>query len=181
AARASIEQEARATPPSIFVNLHRAGLAAIERDYAASEQYLRELKGQANASPSLEAFATEMLARASERNGKIGEAGRYLKDQMAISEDRGLPQESINNAASLAEFEITYRNKPTAGLSILSDALAKHPLDSIAPLDRPLPRLAWVYAEAGKVDVAKRLMRQFETEVPEGMRRGMWLRHWPEG
>src|SRR5262249_5139027 len=67
------------------------------------------------------------------------------------------------------------------GLNVLSAALAKYPLDSMPALDRPLPRLAWIYARAGKVDVAKRLMRQFEAEVPEGMRRRMWWRHWPEG
>ena len=81
----------------------------------------------------------------------------------------------------LAEFEIRYRNRPVEALSILSAALAKHPLDSIPVVDRPLPRLAWIYATAGKVDVAKRLMRQFETEVPVGLRRGMWWRHWAEG
>jgi tetratricopeptide (TPR) repeat protein len=179
--RATIEQEAKATPPSTIVNWHRAGLAAIERDYAASERYLRELKRQAQGSPSLEAFATEMLARASERSGKIAEASRYINEEMALNEERGLPQEYIATATALAEFEVTYRNKPAAAAAILSAALAKHPLDSIAPLDRPLPRLAWAYAEAGKVDVAKRLMRQFESEVPEGMRRSMWFRHWPEG
>ncbi len=31
------------------------------------------------------------------------------------------------------------------------------------------------------MDLAKQLMRRFEIEVPEGMRRGMWWRHWPEG
>jgi serine/threonine-protein kinase len=179
--RASIEQEARATPPSIITNWHRAGLAAIERDYPASERYLRELKREAQASPALDALATEMLARASERSGKLAEATRHINEEMAINEARGLPQEYVSAAAGLAEFEITYRNRPAAAANILSAALAKHPLDSMPPLNRPLPRLAWVYAEAGKVDVAKRLMRQFETEVPEGMRRGMWWRHWPEG
>jgi len=87
----------------------------------------------------------------------------------------------VNAATFLAELELDYRNGPVAALSVLSAALAKHPLDSIPAVDRPLTRLAWIYARAGKVDVAKRLMRQFETEVPEGMRRGMWYRHWPEG
>jgi eukaryotic-like serine/threonine-protein kinase len=180
-ARVSIEQEAKATPPSRILNWHRAGLAATEGDYDASERHLRDLKRDAQGSPGLEAFVNEMLARASERRGRLAEATRYINDEMAIHEARGQPQDYVNAAAGLAEFEITYRNRPVAATALLSTALGKHPLDSMRPLDRPLTRLAWVYAEAGKVDVAKQLMRRFETEVPEGIRRGMWLRHWPEG
>jgi tetratricopeptide (TPR) repeat protein len=180
-ARATIEREGALRPPSRIVDWHRAGLAANERDYAASERHLQRLKRLAQQSPALNAIATELLARASERNGKIAEASRYMTEEMAINEARGLPQEYVNSATGLAEFEITYRNRPSAAVAILSDALAKHPLDSMPALDRPLPRLAWIYARAGKVDVAKRLLRQYEAEVPEGMRRAMWWRHWPEG
>jgi tetratricopeptide (TPR) repeat protein len=180
-ARATVEREAKLVPPSIILNWHRASLAAIDRDYAASEQYLRDLQRVAQPSPGLQALATEMLARASERSGKLGEAAERIREEMALQESRGLPQEYINTAAGLAELEITYRNRPAEALSILSAALSKYPLDSMPTLDRPLPRLAWIYARAGKVDVAKRLMRQFETEVPVGMRRGAWWRHWPEG
>jgi len=180
-ARASIEREAKVVPPTLIVNWHRAAIAATERDYAASERYLRELQRDAQPSPGLQALTTEMLARASERSGKLAEAAQRIREEMALQQARGLPQEYVTAAAGLAELEISYRDRPAEALGILSAALAKHPLDSMPALDRPLPRLAWVYARAGKVDVAKRLMRQYETEVPAGLRRGMWWRHWPEG
>ena len=179
-ARATAEQWAKVAPAP-FLNFHRAALAANEGDYAASERYLHALDRAAQGSPGLKALAASLLARASERRGKLAEATQHFRDEMELEEARGLPQEYLNAAASLAEFEISYRNRPAAGLAILAGALAKHPLDSIPPLDRPHARLAWIYARAGDVDLAKRLMRQFERDVPEGIRRGMWWRHWPEG
>jgi eukaryotic-like serine/threonine-protein kinase len=180
-ARATIEREAKATPPSPILAFHRAAIAANERDYAASERYLRTLQRESQASPGLEAMSAELLARASERSGKLVEAAQRIRERMTLEESRDLPQEYLNAAAALAEFELSYRNRPAVALGIVSAALAKHPLDSMPALDRPLPRLAWVYARAGKVDLAKQLMRRFEAEVSEGIRRGMWWRHWPEG
>jgi eukaryotic-like serine/threonine-protein kinase len=180
-ARATAEQWAKVAPTPIL-DFHRAALAANEGDYAASERYLHALDRAAQGGgPGFKALAAGLLARASERRGKLAEATQHIRDEMELEEARGLPQEYLNAAASLAEFEISYRSRPAAGLAILAGALAKHPLDSIPPLDRPHIRLAWIYARAGDVDLAKRLMRQFERDVPEGIRRGMWWRHWPEG
>jgi eukaryotic-like serine/threonine-protein kinase len=179
-ARATADQWEKVAPAP-FLNFHRAAIAASEGDYAGSERYLHALQRAAQGSPGLQALAAELLARASERRGKLAEATQHIRDEMELEEARGLPQEYLNAAANLAEFEISYRSRPAAGLAILAGALAKHPLDSIPPLDRPHARLAWIYARAGEVDLAKRLMRQFERDVPEGIRRGMWWRHWPEG
>lgn len=180
-ARIDVEREAKLIPPSRIVSWHRASLAVIDRDYAASERHLQDLLRVAQPSPSLQTLTLQMLASASERSGKLAEAGQRIREQMAIQEARGVPQEYVSAAAGLADLEITYRNRPAEALRIISDALAKHPLDSIPVLDRPLPRLAEIYARAGNVDAAKRLMRQFELEMPEGIRRGMWWRHWAEG
>jgi tetratricopeptide (TPR) repeat protein len=179
-ARATADEWAKVAPAP-FLNFHRAAIAANERDYAASERYLHELVRESHASPGLQAVTAELLARASERGGKLAQAAQHLRDEMALQETRDLPQEYVNAAAGLAELEINYRNRPPEALRILSAALAKHPLDSMPALDRPLPRLAWIYARAGKVDLAKQLMRRFEAEVSEGMRRRMWWRHWAEG
>jgi tetratricopeptide (TPR) repeat protein/tRNA A-37 threonylcarbamoyl transferase component Bud32 len=180
-ARATTDRWAKVAPDDPFLHFHRAAIAANERDYATSERHLQALQRGAQASPGLQALAVELLARASERSGKLAEAAHHIRDEMELQEQRGLPQEYVNAATGLAEFEISYRSRPAAALGILSDALAKHPLDSIPALDRPLTRLASIYAQAGKVELAKQLMRQFERDVPEGIRRGMWWRHWPEG
>jgi tetratricopeptide (TPR) repeat protein len=180
-ARVTVDREGKAAPTASIVHLHRAAIAANEGDYPAADRELRELQRQSAGRPAFQALATELVARASERSGKLAEATRYFRDLMALQETRGLPQAYVVAATQLAEIELRYRNRPGEALAIVTAAQAKHPLDSISKLDRPLVNLAAVYARAGKLDLAKRLMRQFETEVPEGIRRGMWWRRWTEG
>jgi len=180
-ARASADQEAKTMAQSPLIHYHRAAIATSQRDYDTADRELRQLLEQSRASPGFQAFATELLARASERSGRLAEATRYFRDLMAVQEARGLPQGAVTAATALAELELRYRARPAEALSIVSAALARHPLDSIPALDRPLPNLAAVYARTGKVDLAKRLMRQFEAEVPDGFRRTIWWRHWAEG
>jgi eukaryotic-like serine/threonine-protein kinase len=180
-ARAAIEEEAKIGAGAPLVLLHRAQLAANEENFAAAEQYIRELKRLERSSLSWQAHASLALASISERSGKLAEAAQHIRDRMAVNEGRGLPQEYVNDAAVLADFELRYRNRPKEALDIVAAALAKRPIDSMPRLDRPLLRLAEIYARAGQVEQAKRVMRRFETEVPEGMRRGMWWRYWPAG
>ncbi len=182
-ARVTAQSAVRALPGNPLAGLHRAEIATAEHDYAASDRHLRDMQreAQAQASPGLQAFAAQLLAAASERSGKLAESAGHLSDVMAFQEVRGLPQDYLIAATQQAELELRYRNRPAQALSIVAAALAKHPLDSMPALDRPLANLAGIYARAGKLEQAKRLMRQFETEVPEGVRRGMWWRHWPEG
>jgi tetratricopeptide (TPR) repeat protein len=95
---------------------------------------------------------------------------------MALKEQHGLPQEYVSNAVRLAELQLRYGARPAEALGGVAAALARHPLDSIPSLNRPLTWLALIHARAGKIEQARQLLRRFETDVPAGMRRGMWWR-----
>ena len=56
-------------------------------------------------------------------------------------------------------------------------ALRRHPLASIPAQDRPYLGLAWLYADAGRPERARQLVAEYETAVPEGVRRGEPFRH----
>jgi tetratricopeptide (TPR) repeat protein len=90
---------------------------------------------------------------------------------MAESEARGVPADHTRAAAHLARLELVYRNQPAKALGILDEALARHPLDSLAPRDRPYLEVAEVYAGAGRVEQARRLLREYEAKVPANARR----------
>jgi tetratricopeptide (TPR) repeat protein len=180
-ARATVEEEAKGSGGGSIALLHRAALAANEGNVVAAEQHVRQLREAERSSPAWQARTNLLLASISERAGKLAQAAQHIRDQMAVNEARGLAHEYVNGAVTLADFELRYRNRPTEALDLIAAALAKHPIDSTPRLNRPLPELATIYARAGKVEQAKRLMRQFEAEVPEGMRRGMWWRYWAEG
>ncbi|HTC24134.1 MAG TPA: tetratricopeptide repeat protein, partial [Gemmatimonadales bacterium] len=86
-------------------------------------------------------------------------------------EARGLPRDYLIGATNLALMDIQYRNRPADALAAVSAALAKHPLDSIPPADRPYLPLAEVYAKAGKAEQARRYLKEYETAVPEPIRK----------
>jgi tetratricopeptide (TPR) repeat protein len=176
-ARATIEVEAHVSGGSPLAVLHYAALAGNEGDLASAERYVRQLKAAEPPSLLWQTAATDALASLSERSGRIADAVRYLRELMALNEQRGLPQEYINGAARLADLQLKYGAKPTEALAVVNEALARHPLDSVPSLDRPFTWLALINARTGKVDQARQLLRRFETEVPAGMRRGMWWRH----
>jgi tetratricopeptide (TPR) repeat protein len=49
------------------------------------------------------------------------------------------------------------------------------------PLNRPYARLAEFYVRAGERETARRLLREYEANVPEGTRRGNPFRHFAYG
>ncbi|MBA2458535.1 MAG: tetratricopeptide repeat protein [Gemmatimonadales bacterium] len=69
---------------------------------------------------------------------------------------------------------MVYRGDSAGALRILDSALARLPLDSVSPLDRPGAQLASAYAVAGRQARARRLLAEYEARVPEGIRRGRW-------
>ena len=72
----------------------------------------------------------------------------------------------------LAAIQIRHRSNPAPALAMLDSALAKHPLATMEPMDRPYPALATAYALGGRPDEAQRLMSEMDRTVPEGARRG---------
>ena len=54
--------------------------------------------------------------------------------------------------AQLAQFDLRYRNRPADAIAILTEALTKHPLASIAAYDRPYSQVAITYALLGQTE-----------------------------
>jgi tetratricopeptide (TPR) repeat protein len=113
------------------------------------------------------------LARVAEVEGRLAETAQHLRDYMAEAESRSLATEYLAGATELSLLEVRYRNRPSEALAIVQSALARHPLDSLAPRDRPYLRLARVYVESGKLDLARRALRDYEaagSPPPQGPR-----------
>ena len=67
-------------------------------------------------------------------------------------------------------YEIGTRGNPELGVVRVEMALDSFPLVDLEPFDRPYVELAEFYAQAGRVDDARRMLAQFESEVPEDFR-----------
>jgi tetratricopeptide (TPR) repeat protein len=113
------------------------------------------------------------LSRIAQTRGQLAESARYIHDLMRLAEQRKLPRDYVEGATRLGLLDIQYRGRPAAALALVQEALARYPLDSMAPADRPYLPLAHFYAAAGKADQARRLIREYEAVVPEGMRRSV--------
>ncbi|HEX5388066.1 MAG TPA: protein kinase [Gemmatimonadales bacterium] len=148
------------------------GLALARRDYAAAEQIMTEERRAHPASPAVQVMTSRGLARLAEMRGRLAEAGQHWRDFMAESDARGEPRDYIFGAVQLAMLDAQYRGRSDAALSTVQAALARHPLDSLAPVDRPYLGLALIYATAGKRDLARRTLKAYESTVPAGVRRG---------
>jgi tetratricopeptide (TPR) repeat protein len=111
------------------------------------------------------------LAGIAEQQGKIGEARRHLHELLSELESENAGSEYLEVAASLAMLEARYGTDRAAAARSLAAALARYPLDSLEPLDRPYLELTPAFALAGKADQANRLYREYEAVIPEGMRR----------
>ncbi|MGH7518793.1 MAG: protein kinase domain-containing protein [Gemmatimonadales bacterium] len=149
-------------------------IAAGQRDSAA--RLLEQLQQEQRASPEWQARTSTALAAIAETEGRLDDAGRHLRDYMAASEVRGLPRDYVDGAAQLARIEIQYRNRPAQALGLIEDALRRHPIESVEAGDRPYLEVAEVYALAGRLGEARRMLRDYHAAVPVAVRRGEDLR-----
>jgi len=173
-ARATADRAAETLPPGSGTPPEfRALLALNQRDYSAAERLFQEARERERTSLDWAARLSRSLASTAETRGRLAEAARYRRDYMSVSEARRLPGDYLRGAAALARLELRYRNRPDEAAAIVQAALARYPLDSLAPADRPYLELVQVYLEARKPEQARRLFRQYESSVPEGVRRGV--------
>jgi tetratricopeptide (TPR) repeat protein len=91
---------------------------------------------------------------------------------MVVSEQRGAASSYVVGAIRRGLLDLRYRHRPLAGVRAVEVALGRHPLSSIPTLNRPYWALAAFYAEAGRPEVARRLLAEYERLVPERSRRG---------
>ena len=156
-------------------------VARVRRDLPTAERMLRQAHEHRGESRFVRAFSTRGLAGLAEQQGKIEDARRQLRGLLSQLESENAGREYLDVVASLAILDARYGSDRTAATSLLAGALSRYPLASLEPLDRPYLSLAPAFALAGRPDEAKRLYREFEAVVPEGMRRLQHVRHAARG
>jgi tetratricopeptide (TPR) repeat protein len=143
-------------------------------DYEGAQRAFTELSQMANAEETDLLDAYLGMARTARIRGRLADAERHTRLATEVNEKRGLPGVVLADAADLARDAVVFRADSAGALRILETTLAEHPLHSMPPLDRPGAHVALVYALAGRREQARHLLTAFETEVPEGVRRGRW-------
>jgi eukaryotic-like serine/threonine-protein kinase len=148
------------------------GLAAMG-DYDGSERAFLDY-GLASRDPSAQSLVHLGLMNLASIRGKLAEAERQARLVIGVNERRGLAGAALAGTARLALQSVRFRGDSAGALRLLEEGLRRHPLDSMSALDRPGADLALAYAAAGERARARQMLSAYETQVPEGIRRGQW-------
>ncbi len=169
-AQETADRYSRSAPGSPYAEGIQGVLARVRRDLPAAERHYRAVRERQGQSPFIRFVSTASLASLWEAQGRIAETKRILREYMASAEADSLPREYLSAAAWLADLEVRYAgNRQRAG-AVLDSALARYPPASMEPIDFPHLALVRGYAAAGRLDQAKRMLHEFETRTPAGMR-----------
>ena len=102
--------------------------------------------------------AFEQMAGIVMTQGRLAEAERHWRTQLALSAASGSWGRRLYGARQLGLLRLRYRNDPGAAVALVDSALARQPLDSTLRGDRPHYELARFFAAAGDVPRARRLV-----------------------
>ena len=157
-----IEHFATRFPGNPEVKITRIINAAYRKDYAEAEVLGAELMDEQKGTVFWEAIAYEWLAQLDAMRGRLAAAERRWARAFEITASRDLSGQYLTRAARRAITERLLRDDPATGRRILEEALARYPLDRVAPLDRPYGHLALAYAAVDDVTRARALIAEFD-------------------
>jgi serine/threonine-protein kinase len=180
AAQATVERFAQLVPGSASLLTMQGWLAAVNRDFPGSARVWQQLGERFGESPVWRRTATMNLAFQYQKEGRMAEAARQYRQAMADAETARQPGDYLQTAANLALMTAAFRTGHDAATT-LAEALSQHPLSSMDPLDRPYPWLVLAFARSGRTEEARRLLREYESAVPAGLRASDVLSWWAVG
>jgi tetratricopeptide (TPR) repeat protein len=98
--------------------------------------------------------------------GQLKVALALDKESAAISEKRGFPGAPLETAIDSAMVQTWFYGDNDRALKTLQNGLVRSPLTAIPALSRPYAGLAQVYSLAGRPDLARGMLADFEKNVP---------------
>jgi tetratricopeptide (TPR) repeat protein len=147
-------------PGNPEVLIARIIYAANRKDYDQAAVLGDSLMASQRGVVAWEALAYEWLASLAALQGRLDLAHRHWARSLGLTAERRLPGAVLTRTARRAITETLLTEDPSAGQRLLDEALARYPLRTLSPLDRPYPMLAMAYAAVGKPDVAEQLLAE---------------------
>jgi len=126
-----------------------------------------------------EALAYEWWGHLDALRGQLRSARGRWAQAFRLTEARGLEGTYLERTARRALAERMLLDDPAVGRRLLDDALARYPLESLTPLDRPYGFLAMAYAAAGQTRRAQDLVDEYaRTQAAD---HGQEAERWAQG
>jgi tetratricopeptide (TPR) repeat protein len=136
----------------------------LEQTFAHVDSLLRSQSADARAQGFAVARETYTLL------GRMREAERGMLEQMEGYKRSGEVLGYLFRSLDLATSEAVLVGRPEAAVRRVQDALARHPLDSLPPGNRPYASIAGFFATAGRADLAQAMVNAFARMAPDGIR-----------
>jgi tetratricopeptide (TPR) repeat protein len=163
-ARASLARDSVAHPE------RNAGTAMIRwytslRDYETALHQAQTLLEERRASVGGRLGTQYALFSIHLTRGQLAEARRYLEAAIADAETIGIPHIALRGVALLAGMSARFEGDPDAAVREVNDALRRYPMEGMRPDDRPYLFLSAAYATAGRPDLARAMLEEYEALV----------------
>jgi len=157
-ARQTLDEIARRFPGDATLKVVEVQNAAARQDWDEAER-LTEARIAAQQGDTLQLVdAFEQMAGITETRGRLADAEKYWRTQLRLSAASGSSGRHNYGVRQLAMIELHYRGRPARARAMMDSALARQPLDSILPGDRPYHELARFYAAAGDLPRSRTLL-----------------------
>lgn len=154
--------------------------AAAQQDWESAERW-SEANIASKQGDTLELVdAFEQMAGIVMTQGRLEEAERHWRTQQQLAAASESWGRWLYGRQMLGQLRLRFRNDTAGAIALLDSALARMPLDSILPGDRPYGELARFLAAAGDVRRARALLGRVRNDRPEGPGRDTELA-WTEG
>lgn len=140
--------------------------AAYEKEWDSAQVLVQGLLDDQRGTVFWEAIAYEWWGHLDALQGELASARRRWQRAFEISSERGVYGAYLLRMARRAIVERLLLDDPERAQGLLDEALALHPLNDLAPLDRPYAHLAFAYAASGRPDQARSLLAEYDA-TPE--------------
>ncbi|MEO5868288.1 MAG: BTAD domain-containing putative transcriptional regulator [Gemmatimonadaceae bacterium] len=154
---------ARKFPVSQEVEAITASISLARGDIDATQQRAEAMLAAAGSEGDGRTEPLKMLGTLGMIRGRLDDAERYERSVTDLQDRHDQSTFSLTAAIVLGFIDIWYRQMPERGLAVIDSTLRRHPLDSIAPLDRNYGFLAYAYALGGRPARARALLADLMT------------------
>jgi tetratricopeptide (TPR) repeat protein len=152
---------------------------AMRQDYDSAAVLTEGLLADQRGTVYWEAIAYEWWGHLDALRGQLRSARNRWAQAFHLTEARGLEGTYLERTARRALAERMLLDDPAVGRRLLDEALARYPLESLTPLDRPYGFLAMAYAAAGQTRRAQALIDEYaRTEAAD---HGQEAERWAQG
>ena len=151
--------------PATAVN--RATMMMLEGQYDGARSLLDSLRSARSSDKGTRLETESTLASVAMLRGQLVEAARWGRASGQSAAELGARSAPLQSALGDVFIEVWFRGDREQAKRMLERALAEHPLDALAPADRPHFELARLYALTGQPDRLKATLAAFDKKRVE--------------